>query len=70
VVVKGGLKMDYALLLRNSEIKIIEEAFMYLSHPIPVKLPPNLEHLSDEKWKTILSLFHQLEVERMGAVLH
>ena len=69
-MVKGDLKMDYALLLRSSEIKIIEEALIYLSHPVPAKLPPNLEHLSDEKWKTILSLFHQLEVERMDAVLH
>ena len=62
--------MDYSLIIKNSELEIIEEAFMYLSHPVPAKLPLSLEHLSEERWQTILVLFHQLEEERINAVLH
>ncbi len=62
--------MDYSLMLKNSEIEIIEAAFMYLSNPVPTKLPLSLEHLSEEKWQAILVLFHQLEDERLDAVIH
>lgn len=62
--------MDLTLVIKNSEIKTIEDAIAYLASPVPIKLPLHLEQLTEEKWQSILVLFHQLEDERMEATLH
>jgi hypothetical protein len=62
--------MDFTLVIKNSEIKIIEDAIAYLASPVPIKLPLHLELLTEDKWQAILALFHQLEDERMEATLH
>ena len=62
--------MDFTLVIKNSEIKTIEDAIAYLASPVPIKLPLHLEHLTEKKWQAILELFHQLEDQRMEATLH
>ena len=62
--------MDFSLIIKNSELKTIEDAMAYIANPIPTKLPLHLEHITEEKWQTILTLFYQLEEEKMDAVIH
>tara|TARA_R110002020_G_scaffold50906_1_gene144275 strand:- start:43 stop:231 length:189 start_codon:yes stop_codon:yes gene_type:complete len=62
--------MDFSLIIKKSELKTIEDAMAYLANPVPAKLPLHLEHLSEDKWQSILVLFHQLQDEQMDATIH
>ena len=62
--------MNFNLILKNSELKTIEDAMAYIANPVSAKLPLHLEHITEEKWQTILTLFYQLEEEKMDAIIH
>ena len=38
-------------IIKNSELKTIEDAMEYLANPTMVKMPAHLQHLSEDKWQ-------------------